>query len=225
MSPRPDVSKERRRQILDAAMVVFSQRGYDKARMDDIAQEAGLSKGSLYWYFKSKKDLMLALLDATTQEMVRAVREIGPEHGTASDRIRLMANQFRGTFYGVNELTSILSGFFLQHRDDEDVQNAIDDVYQIWLDLFVDVVRDGIASGEFRDDLDVEHIAGTMGAAFDGLAMQVLFLLQVDWQTRLDQMVEILVSGICRHPDAQCSPAALDCAVPPGLWGTVTEAE
>ena len=45
MSPRPDVSEERRNQILEAAMAVFARQGFEQARMDDIAQEVGLSKG------------------------------------------------------------------------------------------------------------------------------------------------------------------------------------
>lgn len=195
MSPRPDVSEERTKQILDAAMVVFTRHGYDKARMDDIAQEAGLSKGSLYWYFKSKKDLFLALFDASMEDMVGAMSEIGPEHGSASDRIRVLANLMR-EMMGGKELTNILTSFFLQHRHDGDVQKAINDIFQSYLDLFAAVIRDGIASGEFRDDLDAEHIAGAMAAAFDGLELQVLLLPKLDWQTRLDQVVEVFLSGM-----------------------------
>ncbi|HET7081061.1 MAG TPA: helix-turn-helix domain-containing protein, partial [Chloroflexia bacterium] len=54
MSPRPDVSEERKNQILDAAAAVFSRLGFHEARMDDIVRESGLSKGTLYWYFTSK---------------------------------------------------------------------------------------------------------------------------------------------------------------------------
>ena len=53
MAPRPDVSEERRNQILEAATTVFARLGFHRARMDDIVQEARLSKGALYWYFKS----------------------------------------------------------------------------------------------------------------------------------------------------------------------------
>ncbi len=194
MSPRSDVKEERRKQILDAAMLVFTRHGYDKARMDDIAQEAGLSKGSLYWYFESKKDLFLALLNATTGD-IEPLGEIGPGHGSASDRIRLMANLLR-EMMGGKELTSITANFVLQHRHDEVIRKTINDVYESYLGLFANVIRDGIASGEFRDDLDPEHAAGAMVAAFDGLEMQVLFLPEMDWQTRTDQMVEIFVSGL-----------------------------
>ncbi len=197
MSPRPDVSKERKKQILDAAMLVFTRHGYDKTRMDDIAQEAGLSKGSLYWYFKSKKDLFLALLKATTGN-IEPLGEIGPGHGSASDRIRLIVNLVR-EMMGGQEITSIAANFVLQHQHDEGVRKAINDVYESYLGLFADVIRDGIASGEFRDDLDPGHVAGALAAILDGLEIQTLFLPDMDWQTRLDQMVEIFVSGLGRE--------------------------
>jgi AcrR family transcriptional regulator len=62
MSPRPDVSEERRTQILEAAIAVFARQGFDQARMDDIAREVGLSKGALYLYYKSKDAIISAIL-------------------------------------------------------------------------------------------------------------------------------------------------------------------
>ncbi len=51
MTPRPNVREQRRLQILQAAQHVFARMGFHKARMDDIAHEAGVSKGTLYWYY------------------------------------------------------------------------------------------------------------------------------------------------------------------------------
>jgi len=58
MSPRPDVSAERKKLILDAAMIIFSLKGFHQARMDDIAKHSGLSKGTIYWYFSSKEKII-----------------------------------------------------------------------------------------------------------------------------------------------------------------------
>ncbi len=52
MSPRPDVSEERKQQILEAAIAVFARLGFRSARMDDIAEQAGLSKGGCAGYFE-----------------------------------------------------------------------------------------------------------------------------------------------------------------------------
>lgn len=62
MSPRPDVSEERKNQILEAAVAVFARLGFQQTRMDDIAQQAGLSKGALYLYYRSKDAIIAALL-------------------------------------------------------------------------------------------------------------------------------------------------------------------
>src|SRR5215470_20373145 len=62
MSPRPDVSEERKNQILEAALAVFARLGFQQTRMDDIAEKAGLSKGALYLYYKSKDAIIAALL-------------------------------------------------------------------------------------------------------------------------------------------------------------------
>ena len=62
MSPRPDVSEERKNQILEAAIAVFARLGFQQARMDDIARQAGLSKGALYLYYTSKDAIITALL-------------------------------------------------------------------------------------------------------------------------------------------------------------------
>ena len=71
MSPKPDVSDERKDQIMNAAEEVFAQKGFSDARMDDIAEETGLSKGTLYLYYKSKDDLIIAILDRIFQHEFR----------------------------------------------------------------------------------------------------------------------------------------------------------
>ena len=62
MSPRPSVKEERSQQIIETALKVFADQGFHQATMDKIAEEAGLSKGALYWYFKGKDKIISTLL-------------------------------------------------------------------------------------------------------------------------------------------------------------------
>lgn len=66
---------ERRRQLLDAALEVFVHHGYHAAAMDEIAERAGVSKPVLYQHFPGKLELYLALLDESTEVMVRMVSD------------------------------------------------------------------------------------------------------------------------------------------------------
>jgi AcrR family transcriptional regulator len=60
---------ERRRQLLDAAARVFTERAYDDVSMAEVARAAGISKGLLYHYFPSKRDLFVATLEAAAAEL------------------------------------------------------------------------------------------------------------------------------------------------------------
>jgi AcrR family transcriptional regulator len=74
---------DRRAAILDSALQVFSSRGYHAASIDEIAQEAGISKALIYEHFPSKKDLHASLLERHVQQIFEALAQAaaGPEPG------------------------------------------------------------------------------------------------------------------------------------------------
>jgi AcrR family transcriptional regulator len=64
MARTPKVVEDRREQIIDAALRVFAQKGYSNATNKDIAREAGITPGLIYYYFESKEALLYAILEA-----------------------------------------------------------------------------------------------------------------------------------------------------------------
>src|SRR6478736_9372799 len=86
-----------REELLTAAVHVFARRGYDQAGVDEIAAEAGYSKGALYWHFSGKQELLLALLeeriDAPTREMVALLESAPPERDMSLEASREFARQ------------------------------------------------------------------------------------------------------------------------------------
>lgn len=64
-----------RQRILDAAIEVFSVKGYHDSRVDDIVDAAGASKGGVYFYFRSKQEIFLALIDEFARQLEGAVLE------------------------------------------------------------------------------------------------------------------------------------------------------
>lgn len=63
----------RRQAILDAALAVFAERGYEAARLDDVAARAGVAKGTLYLYFRDKEDLFEELVRGAVSPIIEAV--------------------------------------------------------------------------------------------------------------------------------------------------------
>ena len=69
-------AEQTRRQLMDAALRVFSARGYSAARLSDIAAEAGVTRGAVYWHFGSKKGLLFAILKETVNPYIQTATEV-----------------------------------------------------------------------------------------------------------------------------------------------------
>jgi AcrR family transcriptional regulator len=92
--------REAREELLAAALRVFARRGYRDAGVDDIAAEAGYSKGALYWHFAGKDELLVALLDeridAPMREMVALLASAPPERDMSEEAARAFARKLAG---------------------------------------------------------------------------------------------------------------------------------
>ena len=104
-----DVSgKDRSQAILDATLAVFAEAGYHKARIEDIAERAGVAKGTIYLYFPSKKELFYALIEEIGLRHLTAMKEALNRTGTLKDRLVTIAREslklakVRQNFRGLN---------------------------------------------------------------------------------------------------------------------------
>jgi AcrR family transcriptional regulator len=93
MSPRIDVSEERKAQILEAAKESFTERGFHKTRMSDIAEASGLSKGTLYWYFESKDAIILSLLERVFEPELQDLKSLLNDDQSAKERLLAYAER------------------------------------------------------------------------------------------------------------------------------------
>ena len=89
--------REAREELLTAALRVFARRGYRDAGVDEIAAEAGYSKGALYWHFSGKEDLLLSLLeervDAPMRKRFALLASAPPERDMSVEATRAFAEQ------------------------------------------------------------------------------------------------------------------------------------
>jgi AcrR family transcriptional regulator len=76
--------------ILEAAARLFASRRFHEVRMDDIAAEAGVSKGTLYRYFKDKEELYLALLELAGRQLIGRLQEAVPPGGETRNRLIIL---------------------------------------------------------------------------------------------------------------------------------------
>src|SRR5215204_5628880 len=101
-----------RSRLLEAAQKVFLLRGFHRAGLEEVAEEAGFTRGAVYSNFPSKDHLFLALLDARIEQRVRELHEAAAKRGTLEDRMRGDARQWTATMERRPEWTLLLVEFW-----------------------------------------------------------------------------------------------------------------
>lgn len=149
MSPRPNVEQERREQIMNAAETVFAKKGFDAARMDDIAGQTGLSKGSLYLYFKNKSDLIIGLLERILDRNAsRAPDPTDPAPGAEEELQRFADGLIRDVGRAIR-LLPISYGFLAMAFRNRTVQESLKRYLNRYLGRLTGIISRGVAEGEF----------------------------------------------------------------------------
>ncbi len=196
MAPRPDVSGERRNQILDTAEDVFAKRGFDGAKMDDIAERAGLSKGAVYWYFKKKDDIIAALLDRVFRRSIEALRRIAAEQGSVRDRLLRSGEQISRDYQALTHLMPIALEFYAIALRRRSVRKHLAGLYDELLSIFTPLIEEGIRSGEL-ENVDARRAATMLIAGYEGLGLVwSLSPKLVNWKSDGPHMAALLCSGL-----------------------------
>jgi AcrR family transcriptional regulator len=91
---RAEKRAQTRRHLLDAAREVFGRRGFHGASLEEIAEEAGYSKGALYYNYRTKEELFLALLEERLSERVDVIRHAFAGAASTADALREAARRY-----------------------------------------------------------------------------------------------------------------------------------
>lgn len=86
-------ARDRKKIILDIATRVFSRYGYNKTSLDEIATEAGIAKGTVYYYFSSKEELFMNVVDIQVKEFVDATRKKVREVEGFENKLRMLVQE------------------------------------------------------------------------------------------------------------------------------------
>ena len=163
--PDPD----RAGQILDAAFSVFARLGFGPARMEDVAAEAGLSKGALYLYFSSKDQLIDALVDRMVELEMRQLASIDRE-GSASARLQNLGNDYVEALVRMEPLAGAILEMYARATHHRPVQLALQRYLAGFIGELAGLVAEGVAQGEFRD-VDPGTVAASILGLLEGLGL------------------------------------------------------
>ena len=154
--------------ILDAAAAVFAAKGYFNARVSEIARGAGVADGTIYLYFRSKEDILMALFDIAMERFLGRVRHELASIPEPRERLRHIALRHLESLGSSRDLAIV---FQVELRQSTKFMKRFSTTRLAeYFDIIRGVVRDGQALGVFRRNLNEKVVTKCFFGALDEMA-------------------------------------------------------
>ncbi|MEE9402307.1 MAG: TetR/AcrR family transcriptional regulator [Desulfobacteria bacterium] len=191
--------------IIKAAAQVFADRGFSGTVMADIADRAGIGKGTLYEYFDSKEDLFFAVFEWFTQETEAAAKvSISALGGSVSERLAVLSESVIQSWLEMKDLFTLVMEFWAASASSQMKQRFkgyFRQAYEDFRRIVAALIREGIEHGEFQEDIVPESVAAALVGTWDALLLQAWFDETFDPLTTARNFVAVLIRGLAAEKD------------------------
>ena len=184
--------------IVAAAIKVFSEKGYTATSVQDIAQEAQISRGPLYYRYKTKKELFIAALEVYTKQEMCKFAHLFQQKKPFYEKIRDYL------YYGTRYIRGEASTFPVEIFPEPDMQDVNEKIREIYAQVHLLTKRavvQAVQNGEVRPDTDADQLVNLLFIAFDGLQysrMKTGVISSPDKvEEAIDCMCNLLKTGYC----------------------------
>jgi TetR/AcrR family transcriptional regulator len=214
ISERKEREREQRRTaIVDAAEKVFFVKGVDSATMDEIADVAELSKGTLYLYFKSKIELYLAVCEKgmhIMREQFRAAYDVPVSGREKLRNIGLAYFNFAITQPEYYKATSYFELTDMDHdAKDSEIAISCHDLGESLFRYTLDAIRDGMNDGSIHDKHNPNELAVMMWSSMRGVIQlynmrhrghEIPILNTLSFENLVPHYINLLLEGLRYAP-------------------------
>lgn len=199
MAPKIVDREERRRTLAGAAAEVFTEKGFAGARIADVAERAGVGKGTVYEYFRSKEELFFAVFEGMTVELSARLDAELDRDAPALDRLAAIVRAMVSQAVADVELYGLTFEFWSGCANETFGGRLREDfaaLYREFRGHVAAIVRQGQAAGEIRTEVDPEGLAASVVGAIDALGLQHWVERRVDAEAAAETLLEVLAVGL-----------------------------
>jgi TetR/AcrR family fatty acid metabolism transcriptional regulator len=186
---------DKRRRILDSAVKVFAKEGFFKARVSQIAEEAGLAPGTVYLYFKNKEDVLISIFEVRMEDIISRFRAAIMEKEDARSRLECLVRMHLTGFQGDPDLAACFQVELRQSN--RFMRESVKSGLQQYLDLIGEIVQQGCRDGSFRKELPTRLVTHLIFGTLDEVVSTwVLSGMKYNLVSLTDPLIGLLTNGI-----------------------------
>ncbi len=191
-------SEQTQNRIMQAALRLFAEQGYNAAGVAEICLAAGVSKGAFYHHFPGKNALFVALLETWLEELDQRLEAIANEPAAFPDMLMQMADMIGEVFNTYHSQIPMLFEFWMQASRDEEVWKATMAPFQRYQVYFNRLFTKGIEEGHIDLDDPQAGAQALVSLAVGHLLQGMLVPQATDWGAATKQSINLLLNGMKR---------------------------
>lgn len=181
--------------ILDAAIAVIAEKGFHNSRVSEIAERANVADGTIYLYFKSKEQILMAALDSAFEAFLRRAKEELTGANDAPSKLRILARLHLRALSQNRSVAVVLqtelrqSAKFLAEFSQRELKG--------YFNLIREIIREGQQAGSIHKEVSDKIAAACLFGALDELVTAwVLSTHEYDLASAADPVVDLLLKGM-----------------------------
>ncbi len=171
MSPKIVDKQEKKRQIIQAAISVFAQKGFNNTKMIDIAEAGAIGKGTIYEYFRSKDEIFLEAFNFFKQEMDSEIAKRIYLLTDPKEKIVVFIETSFEFYLKYADFMEIMFDFWAEGLRTRHEKIELKPIYEQYRQYIASFLDEGIRAGVFRK-MKSKLVASIIFGAMDGLALQ-----------------------------------------------------
>lgn len=188
----------RREQILSAARRCFIENGYHPTRMDDIARAAGLSKGGVYFHFKSKQEVFESLVSEEFEASVTFLEKVVSEERPVADKMQAIAGHYMQYFSQAPDAPRFFIVMGEMALRDEALAAQLQKMQLTFIDYIAKLVKQGMDEGFLRE-VDDRAVAALLKALLDGVEGLTALGVDVEAPRLFGAGLELVMQGLAKR--------------------------
>lgn len=184
-----------RTKILDAMYTLVAQKGYDKASLGQIADMIGIKKASIYYYFRSKEELFIELVQKLYKEDYNKKMEDIRKNNTISDykeAVLTLGKEFIASYFENQMLRKVYAEIDIQTARIPELKQFVQDANGLLKDFLVQLLSYGMEIEAFPKDFNVEKNAQMLYTILIGIDDAILYDLPIEPEVVLETLVSYL---------------------------------
>jgi len=199
MSIKQEHAKQTRQDLLNAALTIFSNNGYNMTRLEDIARQAGVTRGAFYWHFKNKTEIFTELQRQILDDLFNSMKDAVDGKLSPLENLKIILYS-TCTKLSNDENAKKCGKLYFTFENVPDLKIELNKFKQVmektFYSFFSDLIDKGKMAGELRDDLTTKQIYRATAVTLKGTIFQMFDDINPLNKKDIESIINIFMNGI-----------------------------